>query len=304
MDNIKNNLNFSVLISVKGANPNGDPANANMPRVETQADGRDYGIITAECIKRKIRNRLQDTGHKIFVQSDDRCDDGCDSLQARTEANEPLLEALKDRDADRATEIACKEWIDVRCFGNLFAFGKDDKSKDDDKDKDEKKTKGKGISCGVKCAISISDARTVSPIDPITMQITKSVNGDKGVQGKDSSTFGSRHIVDFGLYVFHGTATALRANKNGMSEEDFEVIKDAIAHMFDNDYSSARPAGTIEVRKIYWWHSDEAHTCRPAQLQGALHFNLKDGVTVPKSFEDYDITCDTPNGASPEVIEL
>ena len=71
MSNLKGKIDFTLFVSVTNANPNGDPLNGNRPR--TNLDG--YGEISPECIKRKIRNRIQDLGGKIFVQSDDRSDE-------------------------------------------------------------------------------------------------------------------------------------------------------------------------------------------------------------------------------------
>ena len=63
MTEFKNKIDFAVLFTVEKANPNGDPLNGNCPR--TDIDG--YGEMSDVCIKRKIRNRLQDMGEKIFV---------------------------------------------------------------------------------------------------------------------------------------------------------------------------------------------------------------------------------------------
>ena len=81
MTNLKGKIDFAVLISATNANPNGDPLNGNRPR--ENFDG--YGEISDVCIKRKIRNRFQDLGARVFVQSDDRADDGFASLKARAE---------------------------------------------------------------------------------------------------------------------------------------------------------------------------------------------------------------------------
>ena len=117
---LQNKIDFSLIITAKNANPNGDPLNGNRPR--ESYDG--LGEISDVCIKRKIRNRLQDMGEKIFVQSDDRCDDGCDSLRARAESNEAIkaISKGKNTDRDEYAKTACAEWIDVRSFGQVFAF--------------------------------------------------------------------------------------------------------------------------------------------------------------------------------------
>ena len=126
MGTLQNKIDFTLLVTVKNANPNGDPLNGNRPR--ENYDG--YGEISDVCIKRKIRNRLQDMGEKIFVQSDDRCDDGFDSLRARAESDKELEAFIKAGDDKSFYDKSCEKWIDVRSFGQVFAYkGKGDKEK-------------------------------------------------------------------------------------------------------------------------------------------------------------------------------
>ena len=147
METLQNKIDFSMIVTAKNANPNGDPLNGNRPR-ET-VDG--FGEISDVCIKRKVRNRLQDMGEKIFVQSDERCDDGFDSLRSRAEANEALKSISKGKktDRDEFARVACEEWIDVRSFGQVFAF------------------KNSEVSVGVRGPVSIHQAVSVSPVDII-----------------------------------------------------------------------------------------------------------------------------------------
>ena len=142
MSEFTNKIDFEVLVMVKNANPNGDPLNGNRPR-ETY-DG--FGEISDVCIKRKIRNRLQDMGEKIFVQSDERSDDGCKSLADRAKSNEAMQKALKAKDKDAYAKAACETWIDVRSFGQVFAF------KDD------------SVSVGVRGPVSVHSAFSVLPV--------------------------------------------------------------------------------------------------------------------------------------------
>ena len=119
MSILSNKIDFAVLVSVTMANPNGDPLDGNRPR--TSYSG--YGEISDVCIKRKLRNRMQDMGQRIFVQSDDRSDDGCKSLSERATA---ALGKIKDR--SEYARIACETWMDVRSFGQVFAFKSSDKN--------------------------------------------------------------------------------------------------------------------------------------------------------------------------------
>lgn len=285
MSILENKIDFSVIITAANANPNGDPLNGNRPRESFNGCGE----ISDVCIKRKIRNRLQDMGEKIFVQSDDRCDDGMDSLHTRAQQNEALKAYLKGKNTNRDefAKIACSEWIDVRSFGQVFAF------------------KGDSVSVGVRGPVSIQQAVSVSPVDIISMQITKSVNSEGGKEGKASDTMGTKHRVEFGLYVVHGSINCQLAEKTGFSDEDAEKIKQALCSLFENDASSARPEGSMEVCRVYWWK----HNCRTpkvssAKIHRALKVTPKDGVVKPMSFFDYDITVDEVDGVKPEVIDL
>ena len=282
---LNHKIDFSVIITATNANPNGDPLNGNRPR-ET-FDG--CGEISDVCIKRKIRNRLQDMGEKIFVQSDDRCDDGFDSLHERASQNASLKSISNGKKTDRSAfaQRACAEWIDVRSFGQVFAF------------------KGDEVSVGVRGPVSIQQAISVGPVDIVSMQITKSVNGESGKEGKASDTMGMKHRVSFGLYVIHGSINCQLAEKTGFSDEDAVKIKEALCTLFENDASSARPEGSMEVCRVYWWeHSCKTPKVSSAKLHRALKIKLKEGVSTPHSFYDYDITLAEIEGVKPEIIDL
>lgn len=279
MGTFTNKIDFAVLVMVKNANPNGDPLNGNRPR-ETY-DG--YGEISDVCIKRKIRNRLQDMGEKIFVQSDERSDDGCKSLADRTKKNEEMQKALKSKDKDAYAKVACETWIDVRSFGQVFAF------KDD------------SVSVGVRGPVSIHSAFSVSPISIDSMQITKSVNSETK-EKKSSDTMGMKHTIHSALYIIKGSINHQLAEKTGFSDEDAEKIKEALRTLFVNDSSSARPDGSMEVCKIYWWK----HNCPVGQYSSAkVHrlLTVKAKIDDPKEFEDYEITLDSLSNLQVEEIE-
>jgi CRISPR-associated protein Csd2 len=281
---LQNKIDFSVIITAKNANPNGDPLNGNRPR--ENYDG--LGEISDVCIKRKIRNRLQDMGEKIFVQSDDRCNDEFKSLHDRAKGCEALaaLSKAKNTDRDEYAKAACAEWIDVRSFGQVFAF------------------KGDSVSVGVRGPVSIQMAESISPVDIVSMQITKSVNGESGKESKASDTMGSKHRVDFGLYVFHGSINVQLAEKTGFTEEDAEKIHEALETLFENDCSSARPEGSMEVRRVYWYkHDSKTPKNSSAKVHRLLKANLKEGIDRPRCFEDYDITLDSIEGLKPEIFE-
>ena len=277
---LKNKIDFAVLVSVTNANSNGDPLNGNRPRT----DYNGFGEISDVCIKRKIRNRMQDLGNRVFVQSEDRCDDGCGSLSERASS---VLKGTKDRAV--YAQKACETWTDVRSFGQVFAF------------KDSQ-----GLSVGVRGPVSIHQAVSISPVDVESMQITKSVNGEKKEKGENraSDTMGMKHFVRFGLYKIKGSINVQLAEKTGFTEEDAQTIKECLRTLFVNDASSARPDGSMEVVKVYWWE----HNCKKGQYSSAkvhrlLDVHLKDENTIPTKVEDYEITLNALDGLKVEVID-
>lgn len=278
-------IDFAVVLTVTKANPNGDPLNGNRPR--QNYDG--HGEISDVAIKRKIRNRFQDMGESVFVQSNDRKIDHFNSLRERAEANPELDKILKSKgsSSDEFAAIACKEWIDVRSFGQVFAF--------------KGTGKGTGVSVGVRGPVSIHTATSVDPIDITSMQITKSVNSEPGKE-KGSDTMGMKHRVDFGVYVFYGSINTQLAEKTGFTIEDAEKIKQALVTLFENDASSARPDGSMEVNKVYWWE----HNSKLGQYSSAkVHrlVEIRPNSEEPKTFDDYSITLNELEGLTVEVID-
>jgi CRISPR-associated protein Csd2 len=280
---LKNKIDFAIIISVKNANPNGDPLNGNRPR--ENYDG--FGEISDVCIKRKIRNRLQDMDKEIFVQSDERRTDGFRSLKDRADGCPELKKLIKDKEQYAA--YACSKWIDVRSFGQVFAF---------------KAGEDNSVSIGIRGPVSVHSGVSVSPIEITSIQITKSVNGETGKDPdkKSPDTMGMKHRVDFGVYKVVGSINTQLASKTGFSEEDSELIKEALKTLFQNDCSSARPEGSMEVCKLYWWK----HNCEMGQYSSAkVHRSLKvePKTEIPKTIEDYSIIYDELEGLKPEVYD-
>ena len=279
MEALKNKIDFVVLVSVTKANCNGDPLNGNRPRT----DYNGMGEISDVCIKRKIRNRMQDMGHAIFVQSDDRCGDGFKSLSERAAS---VTKGIKDKESYART--ACETWADVRAFGQVFAFKSTDKS---------------GVSVGVRGPVSIHQAVSISPVEVESIQITKSVNGEPG-EKRASDTMGMKHFVRFGLYEIKGSINVQLAEKTGFSQEDAEVIKECLRTLFVNDASSARPEGFMEVVRLFWFQ----HNCKDGQYSSAkvhrsVHVTAKSTAALPSCTEDYEITVDEMPGLAPEIID-
>jgi len=278
---LEKKIDFALVFGVKNANPNGDPLSGNMPR--TTIDGT--GELSDVCLKRKIRDRLQEAGEKIFVQSDENRVDDYKTLKDRAVAE--LKDAMND--AKKLSEKACKTWIDVRAFGQLFAY--------------KGEGKGAGVSVGIRGPVTIQSAFSRDPVNVTSIQITKSVSGEGDGTKKASDTMGMKHRVDFGLYVTFGSINPQLATKTGFSYEDAQKIKQALLHIFDNDASSARPEGSMEVIQLYWWeHSSKSGQYSSAKVHGSLQISLKDGVKKPQSVNDYSISLTTLNGLKPEVL--
>lgn len=296
MTDLKGKIDFTLFVSVRNANPNGDPLNGNRPR--TDLDGN--GEISDVCIKRKIRNRLQDMGQRILIQSNDRADDEYKSIKSRIDGCEKLKEAADDR--KKYAEIVCKEWIDVRTFGQVFAFSNDKKGKKKgNKAENEEDSESKSVSIGVRGPVSIHQAVSLSPVEVISMQITKSVNGESD-EGRASDTMGTKYFIPFAVYKIMGSVNVQLAEKTGFSQEDAELLKKALETLFENDASSARPEGSIEVCRMYWWQHNEK---TPAVSSGKIQkgFTMKD-VADPKDFEDYGIEWYVDGCDKPEVIDF
>ena len=282
MSTLSKKIDFAILISVENANPNGDPLCGNRPREDY--DG--YGEISDVCLKRKIRNRLIDMNESVFVQSNDHRVDSYKSLKTRAEGCEELKKASngKDTDQDEFARIACEQWMDVRSFGQVFAF------------------KGDKVSVGVRGPVTISIAKSVSPVDIISMQIVKSVNsGDKTERASD--TMGMKHRVAFGLYLAKGSINCQLAEKTGFRDEDAEKIKEAMRTLLENDASSARPEGSMEVCALYWWEQEgKTPKYSSAKVQRSLQVTLKEGVIKPKRFEDYDVQVAPLDGVTLQIL--
>lgn len=260
METLENKIDFAVILRVTKANPNGDPLNGNRPR--TDYDG--YGEISDVCIKRKIRDRLMEAKdergnlkYSVFVQCDERKTDDAKSLKDRAE------KALKD---NLTFDTACKQWFDVRAFGQVFAF-KADKSKKKKGEETDTDTNGDtGVSIPVRGPVTVHSAFSIEPIRPESIQITKSVNSETTADGKKSSdTMGMKHRIDKSVYTFYGSINPQLAERTGFSNTDAEVIKSILPRLFENDESSARPAGSMEVIKVIWWN----HGCKAGKYSSA-----------------------------------
>lgn len=261
MSALSHKIDFAVIFSVKHANPNGDPLNGNRPR--TDYDG--YGEVTDVCLKRKIRDRLQEQGQSVFVQSDEKKTDGMPSLKSRAEADEPIglgksLFVFNEKNTpENAVKKVCEKWFDVRAFGQVFAWKTETKKAKKGAEGVEETVAGAagtGVSIPVRGPVTIQSAFSIEPVSITSTQITKSVSGEGDGSKKGSDTMGMKHRVDQGIYVVYGAITPQLADKTGFSDDDAEVIKNILPKLFEGDASSARPEGSMAIKKVLWWQHD------------------------------------------------
>jgi CRISPR-associated protein Csd2 len=279
---LSSKIDFALIFSVKNANPNGDPLDQNRPRQLT--DGR--GEVSDVCLKRKIRDRLQELGFPIFVQSDDRNTDGKKSLRERAEDDSVGLgkKAFEHTaDQNETVKKACEKWFDVRAFGQLFPYKG---AKKGDSNSPES-----GVSISVRGPVTIQSAFSLESIDVVSTQITKSVSGEG--DKKASDTMGMKYRVEDAVYVTYGAITAQLAGKTGFSDKDADIVKSVLPKLFEGDASSARPEGSMRVLKVFWWK----HNSKSGQYSSAkVHDSL-----IPKPDGGYELK-ELP-GLVPEIID-
>lgn len=255
-------IDFMELISVSGANPNGDPAKLGTPRT----DSRGFGVISSVCIRRKLRDRLSEMGECILVSPSGARGD---VIARRASALAP------GRDY---TARACEKWYDVRAFGQVFAFPE-------------------LHAPGVKGAVTIQQTYSVLPVKITEMKITRCIRNTDDRRG---TQMGSINFVEHGLYVVKGSVNAYSAQKTGFSAEDAEKLRLALLRMFDNDSSAARPAGAMEVERLYWWR----HSSMSGEYSSGRVFRtveIKADCADPRCFDDYTITHSALPGLVPEI---
>ena len=287
---INNKVDFLMTIEVKNANPNGDPLTSNMPRI----DSLGYGIISDVCIKRKIRNRMQDQfkendlgeGYDNFVKANDRIDDDFKSLEKRYKAYFD-----KEKDNEIIEKSMNEKWIDVRSFGQVVTFNKK--------------------SIGIRGPVSISISKSLDPVITETMQIVRSTNGQDAGEKRSSDTMGSKNFIDYGVYLVQGSVNSFYSERTGFDEKDLKILKEALRTLFINDVSSARPDGSMEIKEIYWFtHSNKLGNVSSAKIKQLVNYDQIDINNTNPSYEDYNFRLDDKKlkeykdkGLTLEIIE-
>lgn len=282
---IKNRYEFVVLFDVENGNPNGDPDAGNMPRIDPESG---LGLVTDVCIKRKIRNYVEtvkedEKGYKIYIKEDvplNRSDrEACKSLGIEATEDKKVTEELKklkktDEKVDiKLRDYMCDNFFDIRTFGAVMTtFVK------------------ASLNCGqVRGPVQIGFARSIDPIISQEVTITRvAITTEKDAENKNTE-MGRKSIVPYGLYRVEGYISANLARKvTGFSEEDLELLWEAIINMFENDHSAAR--GKMAVRElIVFKHSKELGDCPAYKLFDAVEVRKKAEIEYPRKYQDYTI---------------
>lgn len=275
---IKNRYDFVILFDVENGNPNGDPDAGNMPRVDPETG---LGLVTDVCLKRKIRNYVEmakedSTGYRIYIK------DQVPLNRNDAEALEYLgidkdLKAAKKNDPEIDIKIRdwmCANFYDIRTFGAVMT------------------TFVKGaLNCGqVRGPVQLGFARSIDPIVPQEVTITRVAITTEADAEKKGTEMGRKYIVPYGLYRAEGFVSANLARKStGFSEDDLQLLWQAILNMFENDHSAAR--GKMAMRElIVFKHASELGNAPSYKLFDAVHIARKDGVEIPRSYHDYAVT--------------
>lgn len=297
-DSIRNRYDFVVLFDVENGNPNGDPDAGNMPRTDPETG---CGLVTDVCLKRKIRNYVQtvkegDPHYGIYICENEplnRSDRKALAANGYTEIKEADLKTLKKSDKDidnKLLHYMCDHYFDIRTFGAVMTtFVK------------------ASLNCGqVRGPVQIGFAHSIDPIMPQEVTITRVAITTEEDALKKGTEMGRKYIVPYGLYRVEGFVSANLAQKTtGFSEDDLQLLWQAILNMFELDRSAAR--GKMAVRKLIIFRHDSEYGNAPAwRLFDLVHAERKQDVTVPRSYGDYNVTIDLdnlPEGVKCEVKE-
>ncbi len=279
---IRNRYEFVILFDVENGNPNGDPDAGNMPRIDPETG---FGLVTDVCLKRKIRNYVEmvkegEPGYGIYIREDvplNRSDNQALEYLGISADNEKAVKELKKKDPDadlKIRDFMCRNFYDIRTFGAVMTtFVK------------------AALNCGqVRGPVQLGFARSIDPIISQEVTITRvAITTEKDAEKKNTE-MGRKNIVPYGLYRAEGFVSANLARKvTGFSEDDLQLLWDAIINMFENDHSAAR--GKMAVRKlIVFKHSKELGDCPAYRLFDAVEVSRNDGIEYPRNYKDYTVT--------------
>lgn len=284
MEAIKNRYEFVILFDVENGNPNGDPDAGNMPRFDPETG---HGLVTDVCLKRKIRSYIETvkedaSGYRIYVKS------GVPLSQSDAEAysflgvDEKNVKDAKKNDPNldvKIRDFMCTNFYDIRTFGAVMTTF----------------TKG-ALNCGqVRGPVQLGFARSIDPILPQELTITRVAITTKADAERKNTEMGRKYIVPYGLYRVEGFVSANLAQKTtGFSEDDLNLLWQAILNMFEEDHAAAR--GKMAVRELIVFKHDSALGNAPAhKLFDLVCVTRKDSVVTPRAYTDYVVAVDEKN---------
>ena len=287
---IKNRYDFVILFDVENGNPNGDPDAGNMPRVDPETG---YGLVTDVCLKRKIRNYVETLkedapGYRIYIKDGTPLNRSDNEALAALGIKEDLKAAKKaDPGIDRKLQnYMCEHYFDIRTFGAVMT------------------TFVKGaLNCGqVRGPVQLTFARSIDPVVPQEVTITRVAITTEADAEKKGTEMGRKHIIPYALYRAEGFVSANLARKTtGFSDEDLQLLWQAILNMFENDHSAAR--SKMAVRElIVFKHDSELGNAPAHKLFDAVQVQRNAGVIAPRSYQDYRVTVadELPEGVTCE----
>lgn len=263
-NSLKNRYDFIYLFDVKDGNPNGDPDQANLPRVDVE---NQQGLITDVCIKRKVRNYIQ-LKHELKAPFDIfiRQDNILNTLIASAG------EKLQERQAN-----LCKQYYDIRTFGAVLSTGE-----------------GAGTVRGpVQFTFSRSEDRIYQADHSITRcAVTTEKEAEAQKERAHASTFGRKATVPYALYRMHGFISTVDAIKTGFSETDIELLWEALLNAFEHDRSAAR--GEMNPRKlIVFKHQSHLGNARSGELFERVI--IAKNSELPRKWADYSVSINHAN---------
>lgn len=280
---LTNRYDFALLFDVKDGNPNGDPDAGNLPRMDAETG---HGLVTDVSLKRKVRNFVgmakgEQPPYEIYVKEKAILNNqhkrayvgiGREDLLAGDDKKRKGGDAVDD-----ARKWMCRNFFDVRTFGAVMSTG---------------------INCGqVRGPVQLTFARSIDAVIAQEHSITRmavATEAEAEKQDGDNRTMGRKHTVPYGLYMAHGFVSSFLAKQTGFSEDDLKLLWQALTQMFEHDRSAAR--GEMNTRGLYVFKHDSELGNAPAHvLFERIRPKLKDGVTVPRSFEDYEVAVNEAN---------
>jgi len=273
---IKNRYEFVVLFDVENGNPNGDPDAGNLPRIDPESG---YGLVTDVCLKRKIRNYVETVkedapGYKIYIKENVPLNSSDKLAYRHIGVEEDKVKDLKKNDPEadkKIRDFMCGNFFDIRTFGAVMVtFVK------------------ASLNCGqVRGPVQLGFARSIDPIFSQEVTITRVAITTEEDANKKNTEMGRKSIVPYGLYRAEGYISANLARKvTGFTEEDLELLWEAIINMFEHDHSAAR--GKMAVRElIVFKHSSELGNCPAYKLFEAVKVKHKEDVLYPRKYQDY-----------------